>query len=124
MSGYTPALVKRYWSVVAQLGCAVTLDTYQPHITIHHCHGGSMAERGFGRSAGRKTSWWLVIGLHRDLHVGAGGIDGPYRIPVEEWEARHGRQADMIDELVRRTGIDVWALARDEEKGMCPRRAA
>lgn len=123
MSRYVPVLVKRYWTVVMQLGCAVTGDTNPANLTLHHCHGGSMVERGFGRSMGRKTSWWLVICLRRDLHVGPGGIDGFPRPSVEEWEAKHGRQADMVDALVARTGIDVWQLAREEEKGMVPRSA-
>lgn len=121
MSHYVPAKVKRYWDLVSSMGCIVT-GARMP--TIHHAHGGSMVERGFPRTFGRKSSDWLVIPIAYRLHVGAGGIDGPYRIPVEEWEAKYGRQADMIDRLVVRTGIDVWALARAEEKGMCPRRAA
>lgn len=116
------AVQKRYWDTVVRLGCSASFTGID--VTIHHAHGGSLAERGFGRSFGRKTSHWLVLPIARKLHVGVGGIDGPYRITVEEWEAKHGRQADMIDRLVKRTGIDVWALARAEEKGMVPRRAA
>lgn len=125
MSRYVPAEVKRHWDLVASLGCAVTGKTREESavITIHHAHGGSIVERGFPRSFGRKTSWWLALALIEDLHVGEGGIDGPYRISVEEWEAKHGRQADMLDELVRSTGVDVWARARAEQKPMVPRAA-
>lgn len=118
----TPAIVKRYWSQIVKMGCIVTGTAFD--VSIHHCHGGSMVERGFARSLGRKTSDWLAIPLVRKLHVGPGGIDGFPRPTVEEWEAKHGRQADMIDELVRRTGIDVWELAGAESKIMVPRRAA
>lgn len=113
------ALQKRYWSVVVKLGCAVTGDTED--VTIHHVHGGSMKERGVHRAEGRKGSNWLVIGLRRGLHIGPGGIDGFPRPPVHEWERKHGRQADMIDRLVARTGINVWDLAREEEKPQCDR---
>lgn len=121
MSHYVPAVVKRYWDQVVAQGCMVT-GARNP--TLHHVHGGSIVERGFPRTFGRKTSDWLVIGLRADLHVGVGGIDGPYRIPVEEWEAKHGRQDLMVDRLVVLIGVDVWAKARAESKGMVPRRAA
>jgi hypothetical protein len=116
---YTPVLVKRYWNVLTLMGCSVTGADHD--VTIHHCHGGSMVERGFERAFGRKTSDWLVIPLVRILHVGPGGIDGFPRPSVDEWEAKHGRQADYIDQLVLATGIDVWQLARDEERGMVER---
>lgn len=122
MSHYVPANVKRYWDLVASQGCMVTGDTHR--VTLHHVHGGSIVERGFHRSSGRKTSDWLVIGLREDLHVGPRGIDGPDRIPVRVWESEHGNQADMVDEVIRRTGLDVWELARAEEKRMVPRRTS
>ena len=122
MSGYVPANVRRYWDVVMKLGCSVTGSGLD--LTLHHCHGGSMCERDASRMFGRKTSNWLVIPLVRKLHVGPGGIDGFPRPPVHEWEAKHGRQADMIDRIIVATGIDVWELARAESKGMCPRRVA
>lgn len=121
MANAPTAEQRRYWGRVAALDCLIT---GQP-ATIHHAHGGSIAERGFTRTFGRKTSHWLVMPLAARLHVGPGGIDGPPPRPsVEEWEAKHGKQADWIDEVVRRLGVDVWALARAEERGMVPRRAA
>jgi hypothetical protein len=124
VSRRTPALVRRYWDVVTKLGCAVTGETYGPSLTIHHCHGGSIADRGFTRSEGRKTSDWLVICLRRDLHLGPNGIDGWPRPPVRMWEAEHGLQAVFIDRLVVQTGIDVWEIALAEERGMVPRADA
>lgn len=114
---------KRYWDIlIKQIGCMVTHTRTQAQ--IHHCHGGSIKDRGFNRESGRKTSNWLVIPLWINLHVGPNGIDGFPRMPVRQWEARHGKQADMIDRLIKITGIDVWELARDEEKGMVPRQVA
>ena len=119
----TTAEIQRHWDVVAAMGCLVTGSTWD--VTLHHAHGGSLLDRGFYRAFGRKTSDWLVIPIVRRIHVGKGGIDGPPPRPsVEQWEARHRKQAEMLDEIVRRTGVDVWARARAEEKGMVPRRAA
>lgn len=111
------AEIRRLWNEIAAMGCMVTAGP----ATIHHAHGGSIKDRGFHRSIGRKTSDWLVIPLAFDLHVGDEGID---RIGVHRWELKYGKQADMIDVLCQRLGIDLWAKAREEEKLMVPRRAA
>jgi hypothetical protein len=115
------AEIQRHWDQLAAMGCIVTGE--KP-CTLHHTHGGSIKDRGFHRSAGRKTSPWLVIPLAAKLHTGPGGIDGFPRPSVKAWELRHGKQSDMLDEVARRTGVDVWAKARAEEKGMVARRAA
>lgn len=122
MSRYVPAAVKRHWNRVRALGCIVTGSRH--NVTLHHPHGGSMKLRGVHRGEGMKTSWWLVIPLREDLHTGPGGIDGFPRPPVEEWEAKHGPQAGMVDKVGALLGMDLWALAAAEEKGMVPRRAA
>lgn len=80
-----------------------------------------MKERGIHRSIGRKTSDWLVIPLSAHLHTGDFGID---RIGVARWERCHGKQADMLDLICKRLGVDVWAKAMEEQRGMVPRRAA
>lgn len=115
------ARVRRHWDRLSQHGCIVTGSTQD--VTIHHCHGGSMRERGFTRTFGRKTSDWLVIPLCARLHVGPYGIDGFPRPSVEEWEARYGKQADYLDRIVELFNVDVWKLARAEERGMAPRAA-
>lgn len=124
--GSVNAELKRHWDRVAALGCLVTRQFHD--VTLHHAHGGSLCERGFHRSAGRKTSDWLVVPIVRILHVGPAKpkfglypIDGADRIPVEEWEDRYRDQADMLDEVAATLGVDVWAKARAEEKGMVPR---
>jgi hypothetical protein len=114
--------LREHWNRVAAMGCLVTGSTWQ--VTLHHAHGGSLVDRGFTRTFGRKTSDWLVIPVTRILHVGPGGIDGPPPRPtVEEWEAKYRKQAEMLDEICMRIGYDVWALARGEERGMVPRAA-
>jgi hypothetical protein len=79
-----------------------------------------MKARGIHRSIGRKTSDWLVIPLAPELHYGSQGID---RIGVARWELKYGKQADLLDEIVRRTGVDVWARALAEVKPMVGRAA-
>lgn len=121
---------RRYWDRVLGLGCLVTQTPYVSgresayRITLHHAHGGSLLDRGVTRSSGRKSSNWLVIPLIWKLHLGPGGIDGYPRVPVWLWEGKYRKQAAMLDEIVQRLGVDVWALARDEEKPMVPREAA
>lgn len=115
------AEIQRHWGRVIALGCIVTGAKHG--ITIHHPHGGSMKTRGVHRSFGRKTSDWLVIPLHESIHTGPGGIDGFPRPSVAEWESRFGRQADMVDAVCERLGLDLWALAFAEFKPV-PRRVA
>lgn len=111
------AEIRRYWNLVASMGCIVTGAL---PCTLHHAHGGSMKFRGIHRSIGRKTSPYLVIPLAWELHVGNQGID---RIGVVAWETKYGTQAEMLDEIARRTGVDVWAKALEAVKPMA-RRAA
>lgn len=108
---------RKLWDEIAAMGCIVTGGP----ATIHHAHGASMKERGFHRAIGRKVSDWLVIPLAFELHIGDEGID---RIGVLRWEMKYGKQADMIDLLCQRLGVDLWQKARDEQRGMVPRRAA
>lgn len=122
MSRYVPAAVKRHWARVRELGCIVTGSKHD--VTLHHPHGGSMKLRGVHRGEGAKSSDWLVIPLRKDLHIGPGGIDGFPRPSVDEWEARYGAQASMVDQVCARLGVNVWERARAEEKGMLPRRVA
>lgn len=100
--------VDAYWNLLRGMGCMVT--GLMSDLTIHHCHSGSMAERGVNRGGGEKVSDWLVIPLNLYLHsMGPNAIDGA--CGVLTWELRYGRQADFIDLLVEQTGVDVWALA-------------
>jgi hypothetical protein len=101
--------VKKHWRNVRALGCLLSA---QPSPTLHHCHGGSMTQiRGIGvlRGTGEKASDYLVIPLAAHFHVGQCGIDGV--MGVVEWERNFGAQVDLLDEVCRRVGYDVWALA-------------
>jgi len=100
------AEVRRYWSRVSELGCIVCGGP----AGIHHPHGGSMKERGIHRSIGRKTSDWLVIPLCPNHHVGQFGIDSG-GLTVKQWEQRFGQQADHVDAVCEKLGVDVWARA-------------
>lgn len=109
--------LKAHHRRLREMGCIVTGRT--DRVTLHHCHSGSMVERGVMRGMGQKVSDWLVIPLDLYLHsMGPQAIDGA--CGVLTWEARNGRQADFLDLIVARTGVDVWALARAE----AARRAA
>jgi hypothetical protein len=100
--------VKDHWARVRDLGCIVLGSGFEA--TLHHCHGGSMRDKGIHRGVGQKTSDWLVIPLHWTMHTGALGIDGGV-LSVAEWERMFGAQAKHLDEVARRTGVDVWRRA-------------
>ncbi len=101
------AEIKRHWSRVAGLGCMISKA---PNPTLHHCHGGSMLDRGVRKALGRKTSDWLVIPLAARYHTGEFGIDSG-QFSVREWELRFCEQAEMLDRVCAELGVDVWAMA-------------
>lgn len=106
-----PQTIKEHWNNVGQLRCMIC-DS--PEITLHHCHGGSMIDRGVMRGTSQKTSDWLVIPLHRVFHTGQYGIDSA--MSVREWESRFDKQADLLDEVSRLLGYNVWDLWRAEQQ--------
>lgn len=105
----TPQQRKDHFRRVAAYPCW-TCGAFPP--TLHHCHGPSMQRRGVYKAMGAKTSDYLVLPLCRACHQGPEGIDGG--IGSHAWEAKHGEQASMLDELSRRLGYDVWQLAAAE----------
>lgn len=88
--------------------------TRRSPVTLHHCHGGSLTEEypHLSRGGGQKTSDWLVIPLSADLHVGNHGID--YGVGVKSWEAKWGRQTDMLRMVSEFVGYDVIKKAEEE----------
>jgi len=106
------AEIKRHWRRVSELGCLVTR---RPEPTIHHCHGGSMLTvPGFVNPGMRqKSSDWLVIPLTMELHTGNKGIDV---IGVKTWENQYFNQVILLDEVCRRIGVNVWAMAGIKRK--------
>lgn len=115
---------RQHWSWVRAFGCLANLLTRGQSCgkpaTIHHCHGGSMKDRGIHKSLGGKTSHWLVVPLCPDHHTGKNAIDGFQG--VRAWEDKHGEQAKLLDMLARRCGRDLFALAHSEDKPV-PERA-
>lgn len=98
------AEVKRFWSAVAGLGCAVCHTRHE--VTIHHCHGGSC--RGL-RGMGLKPSDWLVIGLCVRHHTGAAGADSS--MGIQTWEGMHGPQLLMLFRVALVLGINTFERA-------------
>lgn len=106
-----PKEIQKYWDYLSnEIGCVISGQT---PATIHHCHGGSMLERGVHTGMAQKTSDWLVIPLAAEYHTGQFGIDngmGKYK-GVREWEKAFGEQSDFIDYLIIRSKINVWQKA-------------
>jgi len=101
-----PKAIKAYWDLVASLGCIVTGRT--DRVTIHHVHGGSM--RGvIERGRGMKQDW-MVLPLDASIHsAGDTGIDTGFG--VKAWEELYGTQLHYLLEVMRRTGVDPFAMS-------------
>lgn len=97
--------IELHYARLKQIGCKISRR--QP-VQIHHCRSGSMANEGFSVGIGQKASHWLTIPLHVDYHVGDQGI---HKIGVKTWEAHYGRQVDLLDEISKMLGYNVWKLA-------------
>ncbi len=71
------------------------------------------------RGKSQKVSDWLVIPLDAELHTGGFGIDaGQPWLTVEDWERLFKPQAELLDEVSRRIGYNVWrkvGIDRDVE---------
>lgn len=105
--------IRDHWDRVAALGCIVT---FQEPVQLHHIHGGSVREE-WGEQAmpgmGQRQSHWLVLPLHASLHTGQLAIDGS--MGVKSWEARFGKQTDLIrqvrDRIKARFNYDMFEKA-------------
>lgn len=105
------AAIRRYWSRVVALGCAVHGPGCAAEIA--HCIGKpSVTERvQEPKPKGRKLPRhdWLVIGLCPPLHrLSCYSLD----YAPKEWEATHGPVATMIDRIAAKLGVDVWRLSQ------------
>lgn len=100
--------IRHHWQRVRDLGCILTST---PDPTLHHCKGGSM--RPFvQKGMGQKTSDWLVIPIAWPYHTGVFGIDsGQPSLTVDVWEELFGSQVELLDEVSRRIGVNVWEKA-------------
>lgn len=107
-----PKSVAEHHRNIRALRCVVS-DT--PFVTLHHCHGGSVAERlgSLGldpHTTGRGSSEALVLPIAAKYHVGDAGID--YGVGVLTWEERYGSQAGHLDDVGALLGYDLWSLHR------------
>jgi hypothetical protein len=103
---------RRYWTRLAAGGCVITGGPAE----IAHCHGGSIVERmqePKARGVKLRRYHWLVLPLAPELHRTArGSLDEA----PEAWEAEYGKQAEWIDLLCHRHGINLWAKAQEGRK--------
>lgn len=102
--------VRRYWSLVAALGCIVCHAPAE----IAHCHGGSMVPVMGPHAKGKKIARfdWLVLPLCPNHgREQFGGLDAD----VRAWEGRYGFQMMWLAALVLRLGVDIWTLSGTKE---------
>lgn len=96
----------RHWNRVAELGCLITRRPAE----IAHMHGPSLRERDprFLKPKGKKTRWmhWLVVPLTPEIHW---LCDNDPRA----FAAACGTPAELLDIVAERTGVDIWAKARE-----------
>lgn len=103
-----PATVKDHHANVRALRCVITGS---PNPTLHHCHGGSVADAGYlTGTAIRGVSDALVIPLKADFHVGDEGID--YGVGVLTWERWYGTQIEHLQDVSEQLGYDLFELHR------------
>lgn len=109
------AAIRRHWSRVIELGCAVH-GPGCPSEIAHVIGKPSVTERVQEPKPGGKKiprHDWLTIALCPAFHRHyCWSLD---RAPAE-WEARFGRCADMLDAIVKALGVDVWALSQEGRK--------
>ncbi len=108
------AAQQRYWDRLVRMDCLISGKPAE----IAHCHGGSIIEKGvqLGRDYTKAKGWKLpyMHGLVLPLAPEYGREPYPTGLDtnVEAWEEANGTQVFWIDELIRRTGVNVWDLAR------------
>lgn len=108
------AAQKRYWTRIAAMGCICC----ERPAEIAHAHSGSILEKGveLGRDYTKAKGWklpymnWLVLPICPEH--GRNPYPEALDSNVEAWEEKWGTQVYWIDEMIRRTGLNVWDLAR------------
>ena len=106
------AAVRRYWERIVALGCVICGGPAE----VAHCHNGSIRERmQEPKAKGVKLPRydWLVLPLcPRHGRIGNTALDNG----VLSWEQFYGTQADHIDRISKKLGVDVWAKAKEGAK--------
>lgn len=97
---------------VRELPCAVSRA--REGITLHHCHGGSLAPflqlAGMSPGMSQRANDWLVIPLALKYHSLDGhGIDA--NVGVKTWEERYGSQVEHLVWVSRELGYNVFSKA-------------
>lgn len=99
--------IKAHWNAVAALGSIISNSPAE----LAHCHDGSITEElepKFHPGMGERQNHWLVLPLSMEEHRGWHGLDTSN---VDQWEARHGRQVDLLEEVSYRLGYCVFKKA-------------
>ena len=99
--------VSKHEKNLRELRCIISRN---PSVTLHHCHGGSMAESGWAVGMGQKQNPFLQIPLNAHYHVGDMGID--YGVGVLTWELRFGKQMELLEEVNQKLPYNLWEEAR------------
>lgn len=97
--------IEKHRRILRDYGCLISRR--RDNIELHHCHGGSL--RGVvSRGTGFKSSDWLVIPLHHDLHT---GDFNPEAIGIDTWEVKFKSQVELLNLVCEITGTNVWKKA-------------
>jgi len=101
-----PSTVKEHHDNVRALRCVVSGT---PYVTLHHCHGGSLADAGINTGMSQRgCSEALVIPLAPQYHVQDEGID--YGVGVQTWELWYGTQMEHLQDVSEQLGYDLIEL--------------
>jgi hypothetical protein len=106
---------RRYWTRLVEGGCLLC----QAPAEVAHAHGASIVERmqePKARGVKLRRYHWLVLPICPAHHRIGGPIVMSLDDDPEAWEREHGQQADWIDLLCHRFGMDLWALAQEGRK--------
>lgn len=103
--------VTAHEKALRELRCVISHST---QVTLHHCHGGSMAESGWAVGMAQKQNPFLQIPLNAHYHVGDMGID--YGVGVLTWEKWYGSQMELLEQVNKQLPYNLWEEARSWEK--------
>lgn len=108
----TTAAQRRFWTQIVDMGCLICAGDAE----IAHLHGGSLVPIIGVKAKGKKIPRlnWIVAPLC-PYHHRLGPFGDALDLGVAVWELRHGDQSDLIDELIRRTGLPLWELAKEKK---------